>query len=77
MPDVQKRDNSHKSSRPLWKKRCVLEGVVNDAVALFFIVSLAHTITWVNLFASFGFLQFWRFPPKLMEQLEESYLKGC
>ena len=35
MPDVQKRGNSHKSSRPLWEKRCVLEGVVNDAVALF------------------------------------------
>ena len=34
-PEVQKRGNSHKSSRQLCKKRCVFEGVVNDAVDLF------------------------------------------
>ena len=36
-PEVQKHGNSHKSSRQLCKKRCVFEGVVNDAVALFFV----------------------------------------
>ena len=34
-PDVQIRGNSHVSSRELRKKRCVFEGVANDAVALF------------------------------------------
>ena len=34
-PEVQKRGNSHKSSRQLCKKRCVFAGVVNNAVALF------------------------------------------
>ena len=34
-PDVQIRGNSHVSSRELRKKRCVFEGVANDAVAFF------------------------------------------
>ena len=34
-PEVQKRGNSHKSSRQVCKRRCVFEGVVNDTVALF------------------------------------------
>ena len=34
-PDVQIRGNSHVSSRELRKKRCVFEGVANDAVAIF------------------------------------------
>ena len=39
-PDVQIRGNSHVSSRELRKKRCVFEGVANDAVALFLFPNL-------------------------------------
>ena len=57
-PEAQIHGNSHEYSRQLWIKKCVFEGVVNNAVALY-IIALVRLLFCNLAYCSYGKAPVW------------------